>query len=43
MTRTASTDAGDVQPGDSVVVQGAANDNGTVTATAVTATEAAGE
>ena len=42
VTRTASTEAEDVQPGDSVVVQGAANDNGTVTATAVTATEAAG-
>ena len=32
----------DVQPGDSVVVQGAANANGTVTATSVTATADAG-
>jgi hypothetical protein len=38
VTRTASTESGDVQPGDSVVVQGAANAGGTVTATAVTAT-----
>ena len=39
MTRTATTDADTIQPGDSVVVQGAANAKGTVTATAVTATE----
>jgi hypothetical protein len=38
VTRTASTDSKHVQPGDAVVVQGAANTNGTVTATAVTAT-----
>ena len=37
--RTASTDATDVQPGDSVVVQGDANAKGTVTATSITATE----
>jgi hypothetical protein len=37
--RTASTDADEVQPGDSVVVQGEANAKGTVTATAITATE----
>jgi hypothetical protein len=43
VTRTAATDSADVQPGDAVVVQGAANANGTVTATAVTATEAAGD
>jgi hypothetical protein len=40
VTRTASTDSKHVQPGDSVVVQGAASANGTVTATAVTATAA---
>ncbi len=39
--RTASTDATDVQPGDSVVVQGDANAKGTVTATSITATEGA--
>ena len=39
VTRTATTDAEDVQPGDSVVDQGAANANGTVAATAVTAAE----
>jgi hypothetical protein len=39
VTRTASADAGAVRPGDSVVVQGSTNANGTVTATAVTASE----
>jgi hypothetical protein len=37
--RTASSDAGQVQPGDSVVVQGTTSSGGTVTATAVTATQ----
>jgi hypothetical protein len=39
VSRTASGDAGQVQPGDSVVVQGQADAKGTVTASAVTATE----
>jgi hypothetical protein len=39
VTRTASADARAVRPGDTVVVQGEADANGTVTATAVTATE----
>jgi hypothetical protein len=41
VTRTASSDSDKIQPGDSVVVEGAANSKGTVTATAVTATQAA--
>ncbi|MDA0168543.1 hypothetical protein OJ998_05545 [Solirubrobacter taibaiensis] len=40
VTRTASTDADTIQPGDSVTIEGAANANGTVRATAVTATAA---
>lgn len=39
VSRTASADSDEIEPGDSVVVQGAANSNGTVTATSVTATE----
>jgi hypothetical protein len=37
VTRTASTDAAKVKPGDTVTVQGAANRKGTVTATSVVA------
>jgi hypothetical protein len=39
VTRTAAADGDAVRPGDNVVVQGEANANGTVTATAVTAIE----
>jgi hypothetical protein len=42
VTRTASSDSKAVRPGDSVVVQGAANANGTIAATAVTATADSG-
>jgi hypothetical protein len=38
VTRTASTDASKVHPGDTVVVQGSKNGSGTVTASTVTAT-----
>ncbi|WP_028068056.1 hypothetical protein [Solirubrobacter soli] len=39
VTRTAAADGDAVEPGDNVVVQGETNANGTVTASAVTATE----
>jgi len=39
VTRTAATDGDKIKPGDQVTVEGAANDNGTVTATSVSATD----
>jgi hypothetical protein len=41
VTRTASTDASNVHPGDTVVVQGSKGKSGTVTASTVTATASA--
>jgi hypothetical protein len=38
VTRTAVSDAGDIHPGDTVIVQGTKSSSGTVTATSVTAT-----
>jgi hypothetical protein len=40
VTRTAEVGANQIHPGDTVVVQGATQDNGTVKATSVTATQA---